>query len=133
MTPLLKRSMLEKEDLKNYCPISNLPFVLKRIEKVVVARRIEEHLEHNDLHDSYQSACSRYYSTETTLSKVQCDIAVTLDEGSITEIIMLDLYAAFDYSILLKSVEFSFPLEFSFYGQIITLYILNQWLKLLNK
>ena len=44
----LKRSGLDKEDVKNYCPIYNLPFISKLIEKVV-ARRIEEHLERNGI------------------------------------------------------------------------------------
>ena len=60
--------------MKNYRPISNLPFISKLIEKVV-ARRIEEHLEHNDLNDIYQSAYRRGHSTETALLKVHSDIA----------------------------------------------------------
>ena len=32
---LLKKSALEKEDMKYYRPISNLPFISKLIEKVV--------------------------------------------------------------------------------------------------
>jgi len=43
VTTLLKRSGLDKERMKNYCPISTLPFISKLIEKVV-ARHIEEHL-----------------------------------------------------------------------------------------
>jgi len=43
ITSLLKRSGLNKEDMKNYLPISNLPFISKLIEKVI-ARRIGEHL-----------------------------------------------------------------------------------------
>ena len=42
ITPLLKRSGLDKEDMKICRPISNLPFISKRIEKVV-ERNIEEH------------------------------------------------------------------------------------------
>ena len=49
-----------------------------------VARRIEEHLESNDLNDSYQSAYRRGHSKETALLKVHGDIAGDLDEGSIT-------------------------------------------------
>jgi len=56
--PLLKRYVLEKEDMKKYRPISNFPFISKLIEKVG-ARCIEEHLEHNDPDDGYQSASRR--------------------------------------------------------------------------
>ncbi|KAK2145403.1 hypothetical protein LSH36_685g02020 [Paralvinella palmiformis] len=48
ITPLLKRSGLDKEEMKDYRPISNLPFISSLIENVL-AMRIEEHLDHNDL------------------------------------------------------------------------------------
>jgi len=35
ISPLLKRSGLDNEDMKNYRPLSNLPFISKLIEKVV--------------------------------------------------------------------------------------------------
>ena len=95
ITPLLKRSGFNKEDMKNYCPISNLPFISKLIEKLV-ARRIEELLEHNDINEIYQSAYCRGHSTDTDLLKMNSSIDVALHEGSITALIMLDLSAAFN-------------------------------------
>jgi len=56
---------------------------------------VEENVEYNGLHDSYQSATRRRYSTETALLKVHSDIAETLEEGSMTALIMLDSLAAF--------------------------------------
>jgi len=35
ITPLLKRPGLDKEDMKNYRPIDNFPFITKLIEKVL--------------------------------------------------------------------------------------------------
>jgi len=55
---LLKIPGLDNAEMKNYRPISNLPFI-------IVARRIEEHLEHNGLNDIYQSAYRRGHSIET--------------------------------------------------------------------
>jgi len=55
ITPLIKRPRLDKEEMKNYRPISKLPFISKFIAKVV-ARRVEEHLEQNDPNDIYESA-----------------------------------------------------------------------------
>jgi len=52
ITPLLKRSGLDKEEMKNYHPISNLPFISKHIETVVTSRT-EEHLEDTDLNGIY--------------------------------------------------------------------------------
>ena len=77
---ILKRSGLDKEVNKNYCPISNLPFIFKLIEKVV-ARHTGRH---NYLNDIYQSAYRRGHSTETALIKAHSVIAETLDEGSMT-------------------------------------------------
>lgn len=51
---LLKRLGLENKDVKYYQPIPNFPFISKLVEKVL-ARHIEENLNHNDLHDSFQS------------------------------------------------------------------------------
>ena len=61
--------MLDKEGMKNYHPISNLPFISKLTE----------------------SAYCGGHSTEIALLKVQSDIADALDEGTITALIMLGL------------------------------------------
>jgi len=102
--PLLKRSGLDKGDMKNYRPISILPFTSKLIEKVVT-RCIEEHLEHNNLNDSYTSAYRKGYSTETALLKVQSDISEALGEGSMTA------FDVIDHPILLKRFELSFGIK----------------------
>ena len=110
---LLNRSGLDKEEMKNYRPISNLHFISKLIEKVV-ARRTEEHLEHNDLNGIYQSAYRRGDSTKTGLLKVHSDIAEALDEGSMTALFMLDLSAGFDvidHPIPQKCFKFSFGIK----------------------
>ena len=86
VTPLLKKAGRDEEDLSSYRPISNLPFLSKRIEKLV-ARRIEH------LHDRCQSAYRKDHSTETALIKVLSDISDTLDHESMAE---LDLSAEFD-------------------------------------
>jgi len=72
---------MDKEEMKNYCLFSNLPFIFILIEKVV-ASGIREHLEQNDLNEIDQSAYRRGHSTETALLKVHSDIAEGLDEGS---------------------------------------------------
>jgi hypothetical protein len=54
--PLLKKPGLDQNVLKNYRPVSNLPFVSKILEKVV-ANRFEEHLESNSLHDDVPKMC----------------------------------------------------------------------------
>jgi hypothetical protein len=48
ITPLLKSSSLDRNDLKSYRPVSNFPTLAKLIEKVV-ANKINHHLEVNGL------------------------------------------------------------------------------------
>ena len=108
--PLLKKQGLDKEVLKNYRPVSNLPFVSKVLERVV-AKRLDAHLDVNKLHDTYQSGYRRFHSTETALLKTHTDILEALDKGSMAVLIMLDLSAAFDtldHKILLKRLHGSF-------------------------
>ena len=93
--PLLKKPGLDMNNLKNYRPVSNLPFVSKIIEKVV-ASRIEDHLGKHKLHDNRQSAYRSFHSTKTALLRVHHDIATALDNNSCSILVMLDLSAAFD-------------------------------------
>jgi hypothetical protein len=95
LRPLLKKPSLDCETLKNFRPVSNLPFISKVIEKVV-AERFHEHMKSNGLYESMQSAYRKYHSTETALLKVQNDILEAVDEGSVAVLVLLDLSAAFD-------------------------------------
>ena len=105
--PLLKKPTLDPDILKNYRPVSNLPFISKVLEKVVDTR-IECHLVENGLHEELQSAYHRFHLTETALLKVQSDILESLDNGFVTVLVMLDMSAAFDtlnHRILLSHFE----------------------------
>jgi hypothetical protein len=108
--PLLKKKGLDREILKNYRPVSNLPFVSKLLEKVVSVR-LDTHLEEYGLHDGFQSAYRKGHSTESALLRVQCDIMEALDQGSVVILVMLDLSAAFDtidHDLLLHRLQHSF-------------------------
>ena len=93
--PLLKKTSLDQNMLKNYRPVSNLPFISKVLEKVVSVR-IDDHLTQNNLHEPHQSAYRKFHSTETALLKVQNDILQSLDKNDVTILVLLDLSAAFD-------------------------------------
>ena len=95
ITPLLKKPLLSKDDIKNYRPVSNLNFYLNCCKKIIT-KRIRSHLESNDLLNRYQSAYRPMYSTETALLKVQNDLLRNLDDGKTTVLVLLDLSAAFD-------------------------------------
>ena len=93
--PLLKKSTLDPENLKNYRPVSNLPYLGKLIEKVAV-QQIDTHLSSNNLHEPLQSAYQANHSTETALLKVTNDILLALDKRKCVYLVLLDLSAAFD-------------------------------------
>ena len=95
VVPLLKKSGLDISDLKNYRPVSNIPFLSKVVEKVI-AQQINDHLTRHGLHDEKQSAYKRGCSTETALLRIKADIDHILDDGDGVLLVLLDLSAAFD-------------------------------------
>lgn len=107
VTPLLKKSSLPKENLKNFRPVSNLAFIGKCIEKVAI-KQMEKHLSDNNLNEPLQSAYKTNHSTETALIKVTNDILLALDKRLCTYLVLLDLSAAFDtidHQVFLKQLQ----------------------------
>ena len=92
--PLLKKKGLDLI-LKNYRPVSNLKFLGKIIEGVII-EQLNQHLNKNSLQDPRQSAYKKNHSTETLLTKVHNDIMLNGNDGKLTLLVMLDLSAAFD-------------------------------------
>jgi hypothetical protein len=102
--PTLKKPSLDHNQLSNYRPVSNLPFISKILEKVVQAR-LFTHLSSNNLHEPNQSAYKPFHSTETALLRLQNDILISLGNKRPCLLSLLDLSAAFDtvdHEILLK-------------------------------
>jgi hypothetical protein len=109
VTPLLKKAGMDQNVLKNYRPVSNLPFISKILEKVVLSRLVE-HLAVNGLEDLHQSAYRANHSTETALLDVTGALLESADDGKVSVLALLDLSAAFDtldHDILLKRLELS--------------------------
>ena len=107
VTPRLKKPGLDRDVLKNYRPVSNIPFMSKLLEKVVVDR-LHKYLSENGLHDKFQSAYKPKHSTETAMLKTKTDLDRIMDDGDAALMVMLDLSAAFDtvdHSALLARVE----------------------------
>lgn len=61
--PLIKKSSMDKDMLKNYRPVSNLPLLSKAIEKVV-AFRLSKHLDAQNMQDTFQSAYRQQHSRD---------------------------------------------------------------------
>jgi hypothetical protein len=95
ITPLLKKSTLDKEVLANYRPISNLQFLSKVVERAAAAQIID-HLEKNRLFDPFQSAYRSRHSTETLLMHLQNEIFTAMDNRKVVLLVMLDMSSAFD-------------------------------------
>lgn len=113
VTPVLKKSSLDHNDLANYRPVSNLPFLAKVTEKIV-ASRLTAYLQGNDLHECLQSAYRKNHSVETALLKVSDDILTSIDCRKAAALVLLDLSAAFDtidHAVLLERLREDFGIE----------------------
>ena len=114
--PLLKKPSHDKQNkkkLKNYRPISNLPFLSKILEKVVL-HKLLSHLQENNLSNPIHSAYRAGHSTETVLLRIVNDILSALDNVNISVLLLLDLSAAFDtldHQVLLSRLNFVFGIQ----------------------
>ena len=108
--PLLKKSYLDPNNLKNYRPISNLSFLSKLIQRVIAARFSSNLLSHNPM-SKLQLANRKFHSSETALLYFQNNILASLDAGYI-----LDLSAIFDtidHSILTHRLQHWFGISYT--------------------
>ena len=113
ISPLLKKPNLDVNILKNYRPVSNLPFLSKVIEKAV-ALQLNEHLNKNDLFEQHQSAYRKCHNTETALVKITNDLLLSADNKDVSILVLLDLSAAFDtidHCILIDRLRDCFGLD----------------------
>ena len=113
VTPLLKKSNLDPNILKNYRPVSNLPFLSKITEKVVL-KQLKEYLDENNLLPINQSAYKESHSTETALLRIMNDLLLETENDNISVLSLLDLSSAFDtidHEILLQRLKFSYGID----------------------
>ena len=111
--PHLKKPSLDTNELNQYRPVSNLHFLWKIIEKIVVSR-LEEHMYAHNLYDPLQSACKAKHATETEIVKLTNDIIGGMDEGKCTILALFDLSAAFDtvdHDILLRKLQNTYGID----------------------
>ena len=87
--------------------ISNLSFISKVLEKVVVSR-LRSYIESKCMSNVLQSAYKQFHSTGTDLLKVHNDVTLNIDKGKVTALILFALSAAFDtieHNVLIKRLS----------------------------
>ena len=93
--PLIKKTGLERA-LPNYRLVSNLSFLSKLLEKVML-QQMMVHIDNNSLLPDYQSAYRVIYSTEMVLLIKLCDtILNNMELQRVIVMAALDLSEAFD-------------------------------------
>ena len=95
VTPILKKRGLDHNDLNNYLPVSNLCFIAKILESLVLSQ-VSSYLNSHNLYNACQSAYRPVHSTETALLKVVNDLFLSLNKGNISVLALFDLSSAFD-------------------------------------
>ena len=95
VSPLIKKSSLPPDELKNYRPVSGLSFISKLVERVVVSQ-LNAHVTSNGLENVSQSAYKQGHSTETALLSIKNEVHLALARGEATAVVLLDQSAAFD-------------------------------------
>ena len=110
VTPLLKKPGLDSNDMKNFRPVSKLPFISKILENVVLTQ-LRNHLSSKNLLEICQSAYRKDRSTETAVLSVLDGLLVSAGERLVSLVTLLDLSAAFDtldHAILLQRLEMTY-------------------------
>ena len=95
LSHLLSKKCLDHNDLNNYRSVSNLCFIAKILEKLVLSQ-VSSYLNSHNLCNTCQSAYRPGHSTETALLKVVNDLFLSLNKGNISVLALLDFSSAFD-------------------------------------
>ena len=110
VTPLLKKPGLDTNDMKNFRPVSNLPFISKILEKGVLIQ-LKKIICLAIILKSFSPLTGKNHSTETAVLSVLDGLLGSADERLVSLVALLDLSAAFDtldHPILLKRLETTF-------------------------
>ena len=103
----------DPDDLKNYRPVSNLSFLSKVLERIILSQ-LNEHLNHNNLLNPLQSAYRPNHSTEPALLRIVNNLLTAMDNNKICILTLLYLSAAIDtidHQILLTRLQHSFGIS----------------------
>ena len=111
--PLLKKAGVDAADDSNFRLITNLSTMSKILERLALAR-LQPHLLRSPNYCTLQSAYRPLHTAETALLKVTDDIYRSVDNGSFTALVSLDVSAAFDaldHSVLSSRLQSDFSIN----------------------
>ena len=103
---------LDHNDLNNYRPVSNLCFIAKILEKLVLSQ-VSSYLNSHNLYNTCQSAYRTGHSNETALLKVVIDLFPSLHKCNISVLPLHDCSSALDtidHTILVHRLHTDFGL-----------------------
>ena len=93
VSPIIKNKNVDPENLKNYRPISNIPFAAKVLEKAVFYQ-VNEHLRKHGLFSLNQSGYKENHSCETTFLKIVDDMQKTIYIDNLSAVLMLTIVSS---------------------------------------
>ena len=91
VTPIHKKRCLDHNDLNNHRPVSNLCFIAKILEKLVLSQ-VSSYLNSHNLHNTCLSAYRPDNCTETALLKVDNDLFHSLNKSNISVLGLHDIW-----------------------------------------
>ena len=95
VTRLVKKPGLDKSDMSNFRPITNLNALSNVLEKLVFSR-LRPHIMLTGNFSEFQSAYRAGHSTVTALLRVVNDVMTATDKKQATVLLSFDISAAFD-------------------------------------
>ena len=107
VTPILKKRCLDHNDLNNYRPVSNLCFIAKILEKLVLSQ-VSSYLNSHNLYNTCQSAYRPGHSTETALLKVVNDLFLSPNKGNISVLAFSSAFDTIDHTIRVHRLHTDF-------------------------
>ncbi|GFR77905.1 reverse transcriptase-like protein [Elysia marginata] len=80
--PFIKKTGLDENDLTNYRPVSNLPFMSNILEKAVLTQLLD-HINRNGPTKTFHSAYKACHSTQTATLRIGNDILMQFDARNV--------------------------------------------------
>ena len=93
--PFFKKPAKDWQVFASYCPVTNIAFLSKLMERVVAIQTLN-YLVKEGLLAKMQSAYGQFYSTETALLRVFNDILLSIYSRQELILVLLDLSSTFD-------------------------------------